>query len=98
MSHTLPPLPPCRAASRQIDRLADKYREDMGLPLVQLHEVLGKGATGVVYKGTWRNMTVAVKTIVFRAGAQHGMADVSNSAMSGGASNTLMSLPDVALR
>ena len=43
-----------RDIQRQIDRLADKYRQDMGLPVVQLTGVLGKGATGVVYKGGWR--------------------------------------------
>lgn len=31
---------------------------------LRLHEVLGRGAFGVVYKGTWQGMRVAVKTIL----------------------------------
>lgn len=35
-----------------------------------LHDVLGSGSSGTVYRGEWRGLTVAVKTLVFSEAVQ----------------------------
>ena len=43
----------------------EKYRKAWHIAAdeVQLHECIGRGAVGEVYRGVWRDMPVAVKTI-----------------------------------
>jgi formylmethanofuran dehydrogenase subunit E len=43
---------------------------------LQIQEEIGRGAYGVVHRGTWKSLRVTVKTILFR-GQPHG----SNAAL-----------------
>eukprot|EP00798_Chlamydomonas_sp_ICE-L_P009630 gene9630-7544_t len=52
------------AMQRQLDALADHGGEEE--LQWEVHSQLGKGAYGVVYKGTWRGLEVAVKRVIFQ--------------------------------
>ncbi|KAF5827148.1 hypothetical protein DUNSADRAFT_1245 [Dunaliella salina] len=61
------PLPFCGFQAnvrREVERLLIAGANDDSL---RLEFLLGKGATGAVYKGSWKGLTVAVKTMLFTA-------------------------------
>lgn len=44
-------------------------QEEMQEAQVKVHDVLGRGAFGTVYRGEWRGLPVAIKTVVFQSSA-----------------------------
>ena len=59
---------------REIQLEVENLREemsnmDMEAPTWQMHNQIGKGAFGVVYRGTWRGLDVAIKRTIFQVGS-----------------------------
>jgi len=52
---------PHELVQKEIARLVNLSSDDV----LRLQSVLGKGAWGTVYKGTWKGLNVAVKTVLF---------------------------------
>lgn len=58
--------------NEQLARLIETQRDTTGIDMqqVEIEQVVGQGSFGVVYRGKWRSMTVAVKALMFQdAGA-----------------------------
>ncbi|GFH30104.1 protein kinase domain-containing protein, partial [Haematococcus lacustris] len=49
----------------QLKSMVTQMQRELGDQEVVVTRVLGSGGSGVVYQGTWRGLTVAVKTLVF---------------------------------
>ncbi len=69
-------LTPVGSASthrREIQLEVENLREEMSnmaleAPTWQMHKQIGKGAFGVVYRGTWRGLDVSIKRTIFQVG------------------------------
>ncbi|KAJ9515113.1 hypothetical protein QJQ45_028913, partial [Haematococcus lacustris] len=53
--------------AQQLHAMINNMQQELQQQEVEILCVIGQGAFGVVYKGTWKGLTVAVKTLVFTA-------------------------------
>ncbi|KAL6752544.1 hypothetical protein V8C86DRAFT_584686 [Haematococcus lacustris] len=55
------------SVAQQFSTMINNMQQELQQQEVEVACVIGQGAFGVVYKGTWKGLTVAVKTLVFTA-------------------------------
>ncbi|KAJ9525252.1 hypothetical protein QJQ45_020784 [Haematococcus lacustris] len=53
------------SVAQQLRALVNNMQQELEEQEVEVSRVIGQGGFGVVYQGTWRGLTVAVKTLVF---------------------------------
>jgi serine/threonine protein kinase len=52
-----------------VQELMGSLQDELQEGQVKVHDVLGRGAFGTVYRGEWRGLPVAIKTVVFQSTA-----------------------------
>lgn len=73
-----------------LQRVIQQRKDMQGLDLqnVEFQSILGQGSFGVVYKGRWRSLTVAVKVLMFQDASE--AKRIRQRAITEAAINTLL--------
>lgn len=53
---------------KEISALIDSLNKEFNDPALHVQDILGSGSYGVVYRGTWRGLDVAIKTLLYHVG------------------------------
>ncbi|KAG2435188.1 hypothetical protein HXX76_007271 [Chlamydomonas incerta] len=79
-----PPQPPPqqpRDVPAELLEMSKAVRCSVQDVAIQMEAVIGAGSFGVVYKGTWQGLTVAIKTVVFSATTDHRRSALKEAAL-----------------
>ncbi|PNW86474.1 hypothetical protein CHLRE_02g087900v5 [Chlamydomonas reinhardtii] len=75
------PAPPARDVPAELLEMSKAVRCSVQDVAIQMEAVIGAGSFGVVYKGTWQGLTVAIKTVVFSATTDHRRSALKEAAL-----------------
>ena len=65
-SSSCPTFPEGVDAAAVITVAIQEMKQDLKAESLQIHDVIGRGGFGTVYRGTWQGLNVAVKIVVFQ--------------------------------